>query len=122
MGHPLHAGRDAVILKRGEPAAVITELRRQVDAVTASELQRFAPRLAGLTCGERAAVNSLCDRLTSAILEPFVVQLHRAASTDPTLVEAASFFFGSDGDRGERPEWIEVLRSEPEGKDEREAG
>jgi glutamyl-tRNA reductase len=74
-------------------APVIASLRRHVEAVSEQELQRVAPRLAGLTDREREAVESLTNRLIDKMFHHLVLRLRLAAQTDPKLVEAAEFFF-----------------------------
>jgi glutamyl-tRNA reductase len=72
---------------------VIASLRSHVEAVSQQELKRVAPQLAGLTERERRAVESLTDRLIDKMFHHLVTRLRLAAQTDPSLVEAAEFFF-----------------------------
>jgi glutamyl-tRNA reductase len=74
-------------------APVIASLRSHVEAVSEQELRRIAPRLAGLDERERAAVESLTNRLIDKMFHHLVLRLRLAAQTDPKLVEAAEFFF-----------------------------
>ena len=74
-------------------APVIANLRSHVEAVSRQELKRVAPQLANLTERERAAVESLTQRLIDKMFHHLVVRLRLAAQTDPKLVEAAEFFF-----------------------------
>lgn len=74
-------------------APVIASLRRHVEAVSAAELQRVGPHLADLTERERAAVESLTNRLIDKMFHHLVMRLRLAAQTDESLVEAAEFFF-----------------------------
>jgi len=72
---------------------VIANLRSHVEAVSDQELKRVAPQLANLTDRERAAVESLTQRLIDKMFHHLVVRLRMAAQTDPKLVDAAEFFF-----------------------------
>jgi glutamyl-tRNA reductase len=72
---------------------VIANLRSHVEAVSEQELKRVAPQLANLTDRERAAVESLTQRLIDKMFHHLVVRLRLAAQTDPKLVDAAEFFF-----------------------------
>jgi glutamyl-tRNA reductase len=72
---------------------VITHLRNHVEEVARLELQRVAPQLADLTERERAAVESLTQRLIDKMFHHLVIRLRLAAQTDPQLVDAAEFFF-----------------------------
>ncbi|MBV9281629.1 MAG: glutamyl-tRNA reductase [Chloroflexi bacterium] len=74
-------------------APVIANLRSHVEAVSRQEMKRVAPQLADLTDRERAAVESLTQRLIDKMFHHLVVRLRLAAQTDPRLVEAAEFFF-----------------------------
>ncbi|HZU11822.1 MAG TPA: glutamyl-tRNA reductase [Chloroflexota bacterium] len=74
-------------------APIIANLREHVEAVSEAELRRVAPQLAGLTDRERAAVESLTHRLIDKMFHHLVVRLRLAAQTDPSLVDAAEFFF-----------------------------
>jgi glutamyl-tRNA reductase len=72
---------------------VIANLRSHVEAVSQQELKRIAPQLANLTDRERAAVDSLTQRLIDKMFHHLVMRLRLAAQTDPKLVDAAEFFF-----------------------------
>ncbi len=72
---------------------VIAGLRSHVEAVSQQELRRVAPQLRDLTDRERAAVNSLTNRLIDKMFHHLVLRLRLAAQTDPKLVDAAEFFF-----------------------------
>lgn len=72
---------------------VIANLRSHVEAVSEQELQRVAPQLSNLTDRERAAVESLTQRLIDKMFHHLVVRLRLAAQSDPKLVDAAEFFF-----------------------------
>jgi glutamyl-tRNA reductase len=72
---------------------VISSLRAHVEAVSEAELRRVAPQLEGLDERERAAVESLTQRLIDKMFHHLVIRLRLAAQTDPKLVEAAEFFF-----------------------------
>jgi glutamyl-tRNA reductase len=72
---------------------VIANLRSHVEAVSRQELKRVAPQLSDLTDRERAAVDSLTNRLVDKMFHHLVLRLRLAAQTDPKLVEAAEFFF-----------------------------
>jgi glutamyl-tRNA reductase len=74
-------------------APVIASLRAHVEAVSRQELRRVGPQLANLTDRERAAVESLTQRLIDKMFHHLVVRLRLAAQTDATLVDAAEFFF-----------------------------
>lgn len=74
-------------------APVIASLRSHVEAVSRQELQRVAPQLKGLDDRERAAVESLTNRLIDKMFHHLVTRLRLAAQVDPSLVEAAEFFF-----------------------------
>jgi glutamyl-tRNA reductase len=95
---------------------LIAELRRQVEAIASKELERVSPRLVGLTQSQSQAVESLTNRLTDAIFHQLVTRLRLAASADdPQLLQAAAFFFGSDGQAKDSlpidAPWIEHTRS-----------
>lgn len=95
-------------------APLITELRRQLDEVAASELHRASSRLARLSLEERYAVERLTGRLTDAIFHRFVTRLRLAAQADgEQLVEAAEFFFREDMSSSEEPVPITVRSVEP---------
>ena len=72
---------------------VIANLRSHVEAVSRQELKRVAPQLANLSDRERAAVESLTQRLIDKMFHHLVTRLRLAAQTDPRLVDAAEFFF-----------------------------
>jgi glutamyl-tRNA reductase len=72
---------------------VIASLRRHVEAVSSAELRRVQPQLANLDDRERKAVESLTNRLIDKMFHHLVMRLRLAAQTDPSLVEAAEFFF-----------------------------
>ncbi|MGH2441815.1 MAG: glutamyl-tRNA reductase [Chloroflexota bacterium] len=72
---------------------VIAHLRSHVEAVSSQELRRVAPQLAGLNPREHEAVESLTQRLIDKMFHHLVVRLRLAAQTDPSLVDAAEFFF-----------------------------
>jgi glutamyl-tRNA reductase len=72
---------------------VIASLRQHVEAVSEQELRRIAPQLSGLNPRERAAVESLTNRLIDKMFHHLVLRLRLAAQADPKLVEAAEFFF-----------------------------
>lgn len=72
---------------------VIASLRSHVEAVSQQELKRVAPQLSDLTDRERAAVESLTQRLIDKMFHHLVMRLRLAAQTDPKLVDAAEFFF-----------------------------
>jgi glutamyl-tRNA reductase len=74
-------------------APVIASLRAHVEAVSEQELRRISPQLAGLDARERAAVESLTNRLIDKMFHHLVLRLRLAAQADPKLVEAAEFFF-----------------------------
>lgn len=74
-------------------APVISNLRSHVEAVSRQELQRAAPHLRDLTDRERAAVDSLTERLIDKMFHHLVTRLRLAAQTDPKLVDAAEFLF-----------------------------
>lgn len=74
-------------------APVIANLRSHVEAVSEQELRRVGPQLTGLTDRERAAVESLTHRLIDKMFHHLVTRLRLAAQSDPSLVEAAEFFF-----------------------------
>ncbi|HEX6507494.1 MAG TPA: glutamyl-tRNA reductase [Chloroflexota bacterium] len=74
-------------------APVIANLRSHVEAVQRQELKRIAPHLADLTPRERTAVESMTQRLIDKMFHHLVMRLRLAAQTDPTLVDAAEFFF-----------------------------
>ena len=74
-------------------APVIANLRSHVEAVSRQELKRVGPQLADLTVRERAAVESLTQRLIDKMFHHLVTRLRLAAQTDPNLVDAAEFFF-----------------------------
>jgi glutamyl-tRNA reductase len=80
-----------VLTRRVVP--VIASLRSHVEAVSRQELRRVEPQLANLTEQERAAVESLTDRLIDKMFHHLVMRLRLAAQTDPALVDAAEFFF-----------------------------
>lgn len=71
------------------------ELRRRVDAIAASELQRASARLAGLSDEQRAAVAALTSGLSDAIVHALVSRVRVAAACDERLQEAAAFFLGA---------------------------
>jgi glutamyl-tRNA reductase len=72
---------------------VIANLRSHVEAVSQQELKRVAPQLKDLTERERAAVDSLTQRLIDKMFHHLVTRLRLAAQSDPKLVDAAEFFF-----------------------------
>jgi glutamyl-tRNA reductase len=72
---------------------VISSLRSHVEAVSRQEMKRVAPHLADLSDRERAAVESLTQRLIDKMFHHLVTRLRLAAQTDPSLVDAAEFFF-----------------------------
>ena len=72
---------------------VIANLRSHVEAVSEQELKRVAPQLRDLSDRERAAVESLTQRLIDKMFHHLVTRLRLAAQTDPALVDAAEFFF-----------------------------
>jgi glutamyl-tRNA reductase len=74
-------------------APVIANLRSHVEAVQRQELKRIAPQIKDLTDRERAAVESMTERLIDKMFHHLVVRLRLAAQTDPALVDAAEFFF-----------------------------
>jgi len=74
-------------------APVIASLRRHVEGVSRAELKRVEPQLADLDERERRAVESLTNRLIDKMFHHLVLRLRLAAQTDPSLVEAAEFFF-----------------------------
>jgi glutamyl-tRNA reductase len=74
-------------------APVIASLRRHVEAVSRAELKRVEPQLADLDDREQRAVESLTNRLIDKMFHHLVMRLRLAAQTDPSLVEAAEFFF-----------------------------
>jgi glutamyl-tRNA reductase len=74
-------------------APVIASLRSHVEAVQRQELKRIAPHIKDLTERERAAVESMGQRLVDKMFHHLVLRLRLAAQTDPALVDAAEFFF-----------------------------
>jgi glutamyl-tRNA reductase len=90
---------------------VISNLRSHVEAVAEIELKRVAPQLQDLTDRERAAVESLTGRLIDKMFHHLVMRLRLAAQTDPTLVEAAEFFF-LHGEGGLFPHALEQTAGE----------
>jgi glutamyl-tRNA reductase len=74
-------------------APVIASLRSHVEAVQRQELKRIAPQIKDLTDRERAAVESMGQRLVDKMFHHLVLRLRLAAQTDPALVDAAEFFF-----------------------------
>lgn len=74
-------------------APVIASLRSHVEAVQRQELKRIAPQIKDLTDRERAAVESMGQRLVDKMFHHLVLRLRLAAQTDPVLVDAAEFFF-----------------------------
>jgi glutamyl-tRNA reductase len=72
---------------------VIANLRSHVETVAEQELKRIGPQLANLNDRERAAVESLTNRLIDKMFHHLVTRLRLAAQTDPQLVDAAEFFF-----------------------------
>jgi glutamyl-tRNA reductase len=72
---------------------IIANLRSHVEAVQRQELKRVSGQLRHLSEQERAAVESLTQRLIDKMFHHLVVRLRLAAQTDPKLVEAAEFFF-----------------------------
>lgn len=72
---------------------IIANLRSHVEAVSRQELKRVAPQLSDLTERERAAVESLTQRLIDKMFHHLVTRLRLAAQTDSDLVDAAAFFF-----------------------------
>lgn len=103
-----------VLTRRVVP--VIANLRSHVEAVSRQELKRVAPQLTDLTERERAAVESLTDRLIDKMFHHLVMRLRLAAQTDPALVDAAEFFFlhGEGGLFEHAAEADQVERSEIE--------
>jgi glutamyl-tRNA reductase len=79
-------------------APIIASLRRHVDRVREQEVERISGKLAGLDAPERAAVESLTQRLIDRMFHHLVVRLKLAALTDPELVRAADFFFAHGED------------------------
>lgn len=74
-------------------APVIASLRSHVEAVQRQEMKRIAPQIKDLTDRERAAVESMGQRLVDKMFHHLVLRLRLAAQTDPALVDAAEFFF-----------------------------
>jgi glutamyl-tRNA reductase len=74
-------------------APVIAGLRRHVEAVKDTELERIRPQLETMTERQRESVEALTGRLIDKMFHHLVVRLRLAAQTDPKLVEAAEFFF-----------------------------
>jgi glutamyl-tRNA reductase len=74
-------------------APVIASLRNHVEAVQRQEMKRIAPQIKDLTDRERAAVESMGQRLVDKMFHHLVLRLRLAAQTDPALVDAAEFFF-----------------------------
>jgi glutamyl-tRNA reductase len=74
-------------------APVIASLRSHVEAVQRQEMKRIAPQIKELTDRERAAVESMGQRLVDKMFHHLVLRLRLAAQTDPALVDAAEFFF-----------------------------
>ncbi len=74
-------------------APVIASLRSHVEAVQRQEMKRIAPQIKDLTERERAAVESMGQRLVDKMFHHLVLRLRLAAQTDPALVDAAEFFF-----------------------------
>lgn len=72
---------------------VIASLRNHVEAVSRQEMKRVEGALSDLNDRERAAVESLTNRLIDKMFHHLVVRLRLAAQTDPKLVDAAEFFF-----------------------------
>jgi glutamyl-tRNA reductase len=72
---------------------VIANLRSHVEAVQRQELQRIEPQLRSLGERERQAIEGMTNRLVDKMFHHLVLRLRLAAQTDPTLVEAAEFFF-----------------------------
>lgn len=103
----LHEFKAWTLTRRAAP--VIAALRRHVEAVSAGELDRVAPRLAGLSESEWDAVTTLTNRLIDKMFHHLVLRLRLAAQTDASLIEAAEFLFlhgegglFEDASRGER--------------------
>ena len=74
-------------------APVIASLRSHVEAVQRQELKRIESQIKDLTVRERAAVESMGQRLVDKMFHHLVLRLRLAAQTDPALVDAAEFFF-----------------------------
>jgi glutamyl-tRNA reductase len=79
-------------------APIIASLRDHVDYVRAQEMARIATHLNGMEASQRAAVESLTQRLIDKMFHHLVIRLKLAALTNPTLVEAAEFFFAHGED------------------------
>lgn len=87
----LHQFKAWTLTRRAAP--VIAALRRHVEAVSAQELDRVAPRLTGLSESEWDAVTTLTNRLIDKMFHHLVLRLRLAAQTDASLIEAAEFLF-----------------------------
>lgn len=79
-------------------APVIAALRDRSSSIAAAELNRFAPRLAGLTPEQRSAVEAIVEATTNKLLHDPMVRLKGAAGTTrgEVLADALTDLFALD--------------------------
>ena len=95
-----------------EVGPIIEGLRAHVDAVRDQEIARVQPALKGLEPAQRAAVETLVQRMIDRMFHHLVVRLKLASLSDPELIRAAEFLF-AHGEDSLFPEQQSEISEEP---------
>jgi len=83
--------RFAAVVSAREVSPLIAGLHRRAEDVRAGEMERFAPRLAGLDEAQREAVEALTSGIVAKLLHDPTVRLKDAAGSSRGDRLAASF-------------------------------